>query len=483
VYDAGTGADIAVYSLATGTTFINDVIVTPDAAWFTDSFNPALYKVPIGADGSLGAVTPLPLTGAFAALFVSGPGVFNANGIAATSDGTRLIIVQSNTGKLFTVSPLTGATLEITLGTENVANGDGILLQGQSLYVVQNQTKQLAVITLSADFTTGAITQRVTNPSFDVPTTVAASNGSLYLVNARFGSVENPDTAEYSVVRINKPSPDVIALPTGFRPEGVAISGTSLFVGSIPSGRVFKADITTGQGQVFISPAAGRSSIGMKVDGRGRLFVAGGATGQAYVYDAGTGADIAVYSLATGTTFINDVTLAPDAAWFTDSRNPVLYKVPISSDGTLGAQATVTPLTLTGDFVFVAGQNNANGIAATPDGTTLIIVSVGKLFTVNPDTGVTKEILLGGENVTNGDGILLQGQTLFVVQNRLNQVAVIALSADLTTGTVTTRVTSPAFDVPTTVAASNGSLYLPNARFGIADPDLADYAVVRINKP
>jgi len=485
VYDAGTGAGIEAYSLATGTTFINDVILAPDAAWYTDSFNPTLYKVPIGIDGSLGAVTPLPLTGAFATSFVSGPGVFNANGIAAKPDGSMLILVQSNTGKLFTVDPGTGATQEINLGAENVANGDGILLQGQTLYVVQNQTNQLAVITLSSDFTTGTVTQRVTNPSFDVPTTVAASNGSLYLVNARFGSVENPDTAEYSVVRINKPSPDVIPLPTGFRPEGIAISGTSLFVGSIPSGRVFKADIATGQGSVFVDPPTGRSAIGLKVDGRGRLFVAGGATGQAYVYDAGTGADIAVYSLATGTTFINDVTLAPDAAWFTDSRNPVLYKVPIGTDGTLGAQAAITPLTLTGDFVFVEGVNNANGIAATPDGATLIIVqsSTGKLFTVNPATGATREINLGAEIMTNGDGILLQGQTLYVVQNRLNQVAMIALSADLASGTVTGRTTSPAFDVPTTVAASGGSLYLPNARFGIANADTADYAVVRINKP
>jgi sugar lactone lactonase YvrE len=280
--------------------------------------------------------------------------------------------------------------------------------------------------------------------------------------------------------------PDIITLPTGFRPEGVAISETSLFVGSIPSGRVFKADITTGLGAVLVNPAApGRSSIGLKVDGRGRLFVAGGATGQAYVYDAGTGADIAVYSLATGTTFINDVTLAPDAAWFTDSSNPFLYKVPIAGDGTLGAQATVTQLPLSGDFVFVPGQTNANGIAATPDGATLIIVQsgTGKLFTVNPATGATHQINLGAESVPNGDGILLQGQTLYVVQNRLNLVAVVALSADLATGSVTGRTTSPAFDVPTTVAASDGSLYLPNARFGIANPDAADYAVVRIDKP
>ena len=84
---------------------------------------------------------------------------------------------------------------------------------------------------------------------------------------------------------------DVIQLPAGFQPEGVAISGTKLYTGSIPTGRIFKADITTGQGQVLVDPGAGRNSIGMKVDSRGRLFVAGGQTGKAYVYDAETGAD------------------------------------------------------------------------------------------------------------------------------------------------------------------------------------------------
>ncbi len=88
-----------------------------------------------------------------------------------------------------------------------------------------------------------------------------------------------------------------------------------------------------------------------------------------------------------------------------------------------------------------------------------------------------------GGNGGNGDGILLDGQTLFVVQNRLNQLAVLSLAADLATGTVEQRITDPAFDVPTTVAASNGHLFLPNARFGIPDPDTAQFAVVRIARP
>jgi sugar lactone lactonase YvrE len=278
---------------------------------------------------------------------------------------------------------------------------------------------------------------------------------------------------------------DILALPAGFRPEGVAISGTSLFAGSIPTGRVFRADLTTGEGHVLVESQPGRNAIGLKVDGRGRLFVAGGQTGQAYVYDAATGGDLAVYSLAQGNTFLNDVIVTPQAAWFTDSRNPVLYRVPIGPDGSLAAPEAVTSLPLSGDFQFVDGVNNANGIAATADGATLVIVqsNTGKLFIVDPATGATREILLGGEAMPNGDGILLQGQTLFVVQNRLNQLAVITLTADLTAGTVDRRVTHPAFDVPTTVAASDGSLYLVNARFGVADPDTAEFSVVRIDKP
>jgi sugar lactone lactonase YvrE len=278
---------------------------------------------------------------------------------------------------------------------------------------------------------------------------------------------------------------DLIPLPTGFRPEGVAVAGNALFVGSIPSGRVLRADLTTGQSQILVDPPAGRSAIGLKVDGQGRLFVAGGATGAAAIYNAETGAELALFTLAQGETFINDVIVTDQAAWFTDSRNPVLYRLPFGPGGALPAPAEVTALPLSGDFVFEPGVNNANGIAATPDGTTLIIVqsNTGRLFTVNPDNGNTQVIDLGVESVPNGDGILLDGQTLFVVQNRLNQLAVISLAADLATGTVEQRLTDPAFDVPTTVAASNGHLFLPNARFGIPDPDTAAFSVVRIARP
>jgi len=278
--------------------------------------------------------------------------------------------------------------------------------------------------------------------------------------------------------------PDLISLPNAFQPEGIASRENFIYVGSIPTGAVYRADITTGTGSVLVQAQAGRAAIGLKVDGRGRIIVAGGGTGKAFVYDAATGQDLASYTLTLANpTFINDVVLTPDAAWFTDSRNPVLYRVPLPPDGSVAGQETVSTLALSGDFQNVAGVNNLNGIAFT--GQLLIAVqsNTGFLFTVNPATGVTRKIDLGAETVVNGDGLLLEGQTLFVVQNRLNQVAVIDLSPDFATGTVRTRITNPSFDVPTTLTAAGESLYAVNARFGIQVVPDTPYTVVRFSRP
>ena len=282
--------------------------------------------------------------------------------------------------------------------------------------------------------------------------------------------------------------PQQIALPNAFRPEGIAARGDFIYVGSIPTGAVYRADITTGAGSVLVPAQEGRAAIGLKVDGRGRLFVAGGATGMSFVYDAASGANLASYILTPASTdaiptFVNDVVLTADAAWFTDSRKAVLYRVPLPADGSLAAQEAVTTLPLSGDLLLVAGVNNLNGIAST--GQLLIVVqsNPGFLFTVDPATGVTRKIDLGVETVVNGDGILLEGQTLFVVQNRLNQVAVIDLSPDFSVGTVRTRITNLAFDVPTTLTAAGSSLYAVNARFGVEVTPDTTYAVIRFNRP
>jgi sugar lactone lactonase YvrE len=276
-----------------------------------------------------------------------------------------------------------------------------------------------------------------------------------------------------------RPFPELIQLPTGFQPEGIEIGkGTTFYVGSVASGAVYRGDVRTGSGSILVPAAAGRSATGIELDNRNRLWVAGAATGNAYVYDARTGALLRTYQLAAAPTFINDVVITRDAAYFTDSSKPVLYKVPLD----LGAAQTIP---LGGDYVHVANGFNLNGIDATSNGKTLVAVQSanGRLYRIDPATGVAKTIALAsGESVPNGDGILLDGKTLYVVQNQQNTVAVVRLSNDLASGVVRTRLTDPDFSVPTTIDDLGKRLYAVNARFGVANPASASFQVVQLRK-
>jgi sugar lactone lactonase YvrE len=275
--------------------------------------------------------------------------------------------------------------------------------------------------------------------------------------------------------------PQVIQLPRGFQPEGIEVKGVTFYVGSVANGAVYRGSLRTGAGAVLVPGEAGKAATGIELDNRKRLWVAGAATGKAYVYDARTAAPIRTYSFASADTFINDVVVTRDAAIFTDSRKAVLYRVPIGSSGALGAFQSIP---ITGDFT-LAGGFNLNGIDATPNGKTLIAVqsNTGKLFRIDPTTGVARIISLGGESVPNGDGILLTGKTLYVVQNQLNRVAVISLAADLASGRVVTRLADPDFAVPTTIDDHGRRLYAVNARFGTPSPSTAEYQVVQLAKP
>jgi sugar lactone lactonase YvrE len=280
--------------------------------------------------------------------------------------------------------------------------------------------------------------------------------------------------------------PQKIELPDGFQPEGIDIAGGRFFVGSIPTGAVYRGSLRTGEGSELVQPQAGRAAIGVDVD-RGRLFVAGGDTGKAFVYDARDGSNIASLDLTDeSSTFVNDVVVTKRAAWFTDSFQPVLYRLPLGPNGQPGTQSSVQTVPLGGEYVH-GGGFNVNGIDATPNGKTLVIVQSGpgKLFTVTP-AGVAKAIVLtgnaGNESVPNGDGILLDGKTLYVVQNRLNVVAKIALEKNLGSGRVVTRIGNADFDVPTTIAEHGKRLYAVNARFPPPPRPTPDFWLTQLRK-
>lgn len=270
--------------------------------------------------------------------------------------------------------------------------------------------------------------------------------------------------------------PSLIDLPAGWRPEGIHVARSGVFyVGSLGTGAVYRGTIQTGAGATLVQPRSGRVAVGVEVDDHGRIFVAGGSTGQGYVYDR-HGEDVASYTFAAAPTFVNDVVVTNDAAWFTDSQRAVLYRVDL---GRRGEPRGSRELVLTGDLVYQPGFN-VNGIEAANGGKVLIVVqsNTGKLFRVDPRTGVTAEIDLGGDTVANGDGLLLDGNTLFVVQNQLNRIAVIDLDSKLRSGRIERLVTNPAFDIPTTVGRFGHTLYAVNARFSTPPTPETAYQVV-----
>jgi sugar lactone lactonase YvrE len=278
--------------------------------------------------------------------------------------------------------------------------------------------------------------------------------------------------------------PKIIPLPDGFQPEGIATDkGDEFFTGSLVNGAIFKGSLRSGEGDIFVPGAPGRVAVGLSVRSR-MLFVAGGPTGDAYVYDTRTGEELGFFTLTdAASTFVNDVITTRDAAWFTDSMNQQLYKVPIKSKGRFGTPKVVP---LTGDIVFVPGQFNTNGIEATRNGKRLIVVqsNTGMLFSVRPRTGEATVIDLGGESVPRGDGILLDGNhRLWVLQNAINTLTLVHLKSDLEEGRVVSRTTDPDFDVPTTLAQSGNHLAIVNARFGVLEPATAEYWVTQIRKP
>lgn len=266
--------------------------------------------------------------------------------------------------------------------------------------------------------------------------------------------------------------PSVITLPGATGAEGIAAGEVStFFAGDRLNGDIYRGDVHKGTAKRFIEAPSGRAALGMKVDLHNELlFVAGGATGQAYVYSLETKKTVAVYQLAgAGTSFINDVTLTGKGAWFTNSQAGELYFVPVNRHGDPGDART---LALKGPAGELEQGFNLNGIAAVRDGHTLIVAHTfrGALYAVDPESGSSELITLSDRSgapvtVPNVDGIIVRENTLWAVQNVSNQVSRIQLDRTLSSGEVREVITSPHFDVPTTAALFGDTLALVNAKF------------------
>jgi hypothetical protein len=281
-----------------------------------------------------------------------------------------------------------------------------------------------------------------------------------------------------------KPYRDVVPLPNGWQPEGIASDVFSNFFwsGSRATGAVYRGNLKTGTGKVVIPGRPGGAATGMHFDRFLRLYVSGAQTGTARVYSRANNL-LRRYRFTSGRSFINDVAVTRKRAFFTDSINQRLYVLRFKRRHRLPAKFSTLPLT--GDLKYDTSADtiDLNGIVHAP-GRRLISVQSwsGKLFLINSRTGHTREIDLGGATVTNGDGLLLLGRTLYVVQNRDNQIAVVHLKKGLLRGEVERHLTDPDLDVPTAIIFrphfSTLFLFAVNARFTTPATPSTKYQVV-----
>jgi hypothetical protein len=279
--------------------------------------------------------------------------------------------------------------------------------------------------------------------------------------------------------------PETIPLPPGWGPEGIATGfGNQFFAGSRVTGGIVRGNLKKAEEpKVLVPGRMGGAATGLKVDRRNRLFVSGAGTGTARVYNAGNGKLLREYKLTTTPTFINDVTLTRRAAYFTDSIKRQLYVLKLKRHGKLPDKARTLPLT--GDLRYddLDDTFELNGIVAAGHGKLIAVQTrLGKLFLIDKRSGHTREIDLGGATTPNGDGLLLIGRTLYVVQNRDNKIAVIHLEHGLRRGEIKRYLTDDDFDVPTTIAERGGFLWAVNARFTTPLTPTTPYDVVRVSR-
>jgi hypothetical protein len=269
------------------------------------------------------------------------------------------------------------------------------------------------------------------------------------------------------------PFPDQIDLPPGWQPEGITSNGTTLYVGSLVDGAIWRGTLQSGTGDTFIEGVEGQMAVGIDYeDSHDRLWVAGGGNHTVRVYDASNGQLLETYTFDSG--FINDVVATADAVYATDSNIPQLIVIPLGANGELPAPADATTIELGGAIEYVEDEFNANGIAWARGWLIIVQSNLGLVFRVDPESGDTTQIELsdtaGDYTVVNGDGIEVRGNTLAVVRNFSNEVDTFKLNGQLTAGALTSQIESDGFAIPTTATWAAGDLWAVNARFDVENP-------------
>jgi sugar lactone lactonase YvrE len=193
VYDLARKAPVASFDTGSGG-FLNDLVITRRGdVYVTDSNRPTLWHV-TGDQVRAGGGTPQALDVSEGIPYQTG---FNLNGIVAKHD-RRLVVVQSNTGKLFRIDLARRgdaiADIDQVQGV-SVPGGDGMLLDRGRLIVVQGgPPARLSFVKLRDGATRGTVRETRTSPLLKGPSTIARRGHFYLVVNADFASSTKPFT-------------------------------------------------------------------------------------------------------------------------------------------------------------------------------------------------------------------------------------------------------------------------------------------------
>lgn len=282
--------------------------------------------------------------------------------------------------------------------------------------------------------------------------------------------------------------PATIALPDGIQPEGITSAGSTYWVGSLNDGRIIAGDLRGNTpARVLLPGVTGRQVRGLAYDARTNLLWAAGNVGTvAHVYAVDTQSGRIVRdTVVPGGVFLNDLVVTPTAVWVTDSRVKRLTKLTLTASG---QPTAVTPafLTLRGAWPGQEAAGNAsNGIRVIDDNRVILDHSgVGGLWAVDLRSGVATAVpVKGGPAITGGDGLERRGATLWVVRGvdnaSVSQLR-LTVTASAVTATYQRTLTAPSLDVPSTATFAAGALFAVNARFGVASPATATYAITQL---
>ena len=270
---------------------------------------------------------------------------------------------------------------------------------------------------------------------------------------------------------------DRIDLVTGSQPEGIAAGpGTTFFAGARSDGAIYVGDVVTGEREELVAGDGDGPAVGLLYDERsGLLWVAGGSGGDVTAYDAETGEQV-FRALVAGAGFLNDVAITDRAIYVTDSFNAEIVVIPLrTKDRDLPVEGTYRTLKVKGEYVQPEGFG-LNGIRELPSGD-LVVVSGGVLYAVDERSGQADVIEQDGQALVAGDGLVLEGRTLYVVNGAGgDEVVELRLAADEGSTTFVRELTDPELDRPTTGALIDGALYVVNGRFAVAgDPQTENY--------